>query len=86
MSNLLEATSTGTAVPTPSVLHSVVLTAGSDAASIVLRDASGGPALLTLKAAANASAVWQSSKGVFFGTEIHTTFTGTSPLAYIEYS
>lgn len=85
MSNLVEIDATGDAVAVGSVLHSVILTAGSDAASVEIRDDSGTAVKLTLKAAANTSVVWQ-SKGVLFGTSIHATLSGTSPLAYIEYS
>lgn len=83
---LTQVNSTGdvtTAVP--AILYSVVLTAGADAASVVVKDGSSGSTLLTLKAAANTSATWQAVRGVHVGTAIHATFTGTSPVASFEY-
>lgn len=71
----------------PAVLHSVLLTAGSDAATLVVRDGDGGSTLLTLKAAANTSVQWRARRGVHVGTgiHIHATFTGTAPVASFEY-
>lgn len=69
----------------PAVLRSVLLTAGSDAASVVVKDGSSGATLLTLKAAANSSVQWRAVRGVHVGTAIHATFTGTSPVASFEY-
>ena len=68
-----------------SILWSVALTAGSDAASLVVKDGSGGTTRLTLKAAANTSVSHQFVKGVLFESGIHGTLTGTSPVADFEY-
>lgn len=68
-----------------SILWSVVLTAGSDAASLVVKDGSGGTTRLTLKAAANTSASHTFAKGVLFTSGIHGTLTGTGPVADFEY-
>lgn len=86
MSNLIQVSATGDVKAVKTVLHSVNLTAGADAASVVVRDGSGGTALLSLKAAANTSVHWSSGsrEGVFFGESIHATFTGTSPTADFE--
>lgn len=86
MSNLIQASATGDVKAVVTVLHSVNLTAGADAASVVVRDGSGGSALLTLKAAANSTVNWAcgSREGVLFSTSIHATFTGTSPTADFE--
>ncbi len=88
MSTLYEADATGDVVARDCMLHSVTLTGGSDAATIVIRDASGTDPVLTLKAAANASVEWRSGakEGVFFGAAVHATLTGTAPLAYVEVS
>jgi hypothetical protein len=87
MANLVQVGSTGDAVDHEAVLHSVVLTAGSDAASVAVRDGTGTDVLMTLKAAANASAVWEASDpGVFLGTGAHVTLTGTGPTVAVEYS
>lgn len=86
MSTLIEASATGDVKTVDTVLHSVTLTAGADAASVVVRDGSGGSAILTIKAAANSTVSWRcgSREGVFFGTAVHATFTGTSPTADFE--
>lgn len=72
----------------PVYLHSLVLTAGSDAATVVIKDGSSGSARLTLKAAANTSTSWRCGdpKGVLFSTAIHATLTGTGPVADVEFS
>lgn len=88
MSNLYAGNATGDLVARACMLHSVTLTGGSDAATLVIRNASGGDALLTLKAAANASVQWRSGakSGVFMSATVHATFTGTGPLATVEVS
>lgn len=69
-------------------LHSVTVSAAADAASCVIRDVSGSSALLTVKAAIGTTASWRAgdSHGVFIGTTIHATVTGTAPAVDIEYS
>lgn len=87
--NLVEVSATGDVTTVvPAYLHSVVLTAGSDAATLLVKDDSTGDTRLTLKAAASTSVVWNSSskEGVFFGTTIHATLTGTAPVADFEFS
>lgn len=86
--SLYEADATGDVVARDCMLQSVTLTGGSDAATVVIRDGGGTDVLLTLKAAANTSVQWRtgSEDGVFFGTGVHATFTGTGPLAYVEVS
>ncbi len=68
-------------------LHSVVLTAGADAASLVVkRDGTSGTAVLTLKAAIATTVIWNASDSD--GVEInvaHATFTGTSPVGDFEF-
>lgn len=86
--DLKEVSATGNVTQVvPAFLQSAVLTAGSDAATLVVKDGSGGVARLTLKAAANTSAVWAagSKAGVLFGTAIHATLTGTGPVADFEF-
>jgi hypothetical protein len=85
---LTQLTGTGNATTNvPAYLFSVVLTAGSDAATLVVKDGSSGATVLTLKAAANTSVSWTagSSEGVLMSTAIHATFTGTSPVGSFEY-
>lgn len=68
-------------------LHSVTLAAAADAASVVIKDTSSGSAIMTLKAAIGATASWVAGdpEGVFIGTTIHATVTGTSPAVSVEY-
>lgn len=68
------------------ILWSVVLTGGSDAASVIVKDGSSGATRLTLKAAANTTVSHRFVQGVLFTTGIHATFTGTGPVADFEVS
>ncbi len=92
MSNLKEVSATGdvttSATATPSVLYSVTLSAGADAASVVIRDGSGGAIKLTLKAAILSTVSWKAGNkaGILMGTGIHATVTGTAPAIDIEYA
>lgn len=82
-----ELSATGDVTTTDSsILWSVALTGGSDAASVIVKDGSGGTTRLTLKAAANTTVSHQFVKGVLFTSGIHATFTGTGPVADFEYS
>lgn len=69
-------------------LHSLVVSAAADAASVVIRDVSGSDPLITVKAAIGLTATWRagSPNGVFIGTTIHATVTGTAPAISVEYS
>lgn len=69
-------------------LHSIVVSAGADAASVVIRDVSGTDPLVTVKAAILTTASWSAgdANGVFIGTTIHATVTGTAPAISVEYS
>lgn len=69
----------------PGVVHSVVLTGGSDAATLVLGDevATGGDAIVTLGAAAGASV--SAVLDVAFGVGLYATITGTAPAVTVSY-
>lgn len=69
-------------------LFSVTVSAGADAASCVIRDVSGSDPLVTVKAAILSTATWHAGdpEGVWIGTTIHATVTGTAPAVDIEYS
>ena len=69
-------------------LFSVTVTAAADAASCVIRDVSGSSPLVTVKAAIQTTATWRCGdpEGVFIGTTIHATVTGTSPAVGVEYA
>lgn len=89
MSTLKQVAATGDVVTGADVyrLYSVTVSAAADAASCVIKDTSGGSALLTVKAAIGTTATWRAGdpEGVFIGTTIHATVTGTSPAVNVEY-
>lgn len=70
-------------------LKSITLTAGVDAASVAVDDSADGAGtdLLTLKAAAGSTVIWRTGdpQGVFFGTALYATITGTAPAVAFEY-
>jgi hypothetical protein len=68
-------------------LKSVTLTAGADAATLIVDDSTDGNGtdLLKLAAPAGTTATWRtgdSGRGVFIGTALYATLTGTSPFEY----
>jgi hypothetical protein len=68
-------------------LFSVVLTAGSDAATVTVKaGGSSGTTILVVKAAANATATAPLNVGVPCSGGIHATLAGTSPNAAFVYS
>jgi len=86
-SKAVEVSATGVAVAGDAYLKSVTLTAGSDLATLVVRDGAAGPVRLTLKAAANTSTLWVcgDAQGASFGVDVHATLTGTGPVADLEF-
>lgn len=87
MSNVVEVSATGDVTTHAGVLKSVTLSAGADAATVVIRDGSGGNILLTLKSAILSTVSWRSGdkSGVFVSSGIHATITGTSPAIDVEH-
>jgi len=84
-----EKTADGAVSATACRLHSVVLTAGSDAATVVLYDhpsAASGNKLITLKAAANTTVVFCPSSPIACDKGIYADVTGTAMAAYIYFS
>lgn len=88
-SRLKKVTATGKIIDGPVRLKSVVLAAGSDAATAIIDDSTDGAGtdLLKLVAPAGDTAVWTSGDkhGVYLGTAAYTTLTGTGPHLTIEY-
>lgn len=88
--DLKQVTATGDVVAGRAYLHSVVLSGGAatDNTTLEVRDGSAGDVRLTLKALALESVVWTAGdrEGVFFGSAIHATVTGTAPKASFEFS
>lgn len=83
-----QASATGDVTTDSRTVKSVVLTAGSDAASVVVKaGGASGTTQLTLKAAANTTAVWSTGagEGVGYADGIHVTLTGTGPVVNVEY-
>lgn len=76
----------GAVKATAGYVYSVVLTGGSDAASVTLKDGgSSGDAKMVLKAAAGATVVYNFTRGLTFATGIYATITGTTPDVTIGY-
>lgn len=66
-------------------VHSVVLTAGSDAATLTLRSGgSGGAVFLVLKAATNTTTAHTFACAAAYYGQLHATLAGTGPVATIE--
>jgi len=69
----------------PGVIHTVTLTGGSDAATIVLGDevATAGDSIIALAAAAGLSTT--ARLDVAFGVGLYATITGTAPKVTVAY-
>ena len=69
----------------PGVIHTVTLTGGSDAATVVLGDevATAGDSIIALAAAAGVSA--SAVIDVAFGVGLYATITGTAPKVTVSY-
>ena len=69
----------------PGVIHTLTLTGGSDAATVVLGDevATGGDAIVGLAAAAGVTA--SAVLDVAFGVGLYATITGTAPKITVSY-
>lgn len=81
-SNIKHVTATGDVTTTDTYLRSVVLTGGSDAATLVVKaGGSGGTTILTVKAAAGATAPPILLDDLYCDGGVHATLTGTSPAA-----
>jgi hypothetical protein len=77
---------TGDITTANAYLRSVVLTGGSDAATVVVRaGGSGGTVILTLKAATASTAPQAVFGRAYCGAGIHVTVTGTAPAVTVEY-
>lgn len=69
----------------PGVIHSIALTGGSDAATVVLGDevATAGDAIISLAAAAGVSVC--AVLDVAYGVGMYATITGTAPSVTVAY-
>lgn len=86
-SNILERNSSGDITTSSASLRGVVLTAGSDAATVAVRaGGSGGTVILTLKAATATSEPTGYIPDVLCSGGIHVTLTGTGPTVAVIYA
>ncbi len=86
---LKEVTATGDVATVGLYVKSVCLTAGSDAASAVLREGGGsGTIRLSIKAATNTTVQWTAADhdGAYLPGAVHATLTGTGPTLTVEYA
>ena len=69
----------------PGVIHTVTLTGGSDAATVILGDevATAGDSIIALAAAAGVSA--SAVLDVAFGVGLYAAITGTAPKVTVSY-
>lgn len=89
MSNLAKFTATGDVSIFTQQLHSVILTAGADAATATIRrGGAGGTIIAVLKAGINGTTTWNagSPQGVTCSGGIHLTVGGTTPDVSFETS
>lgn len=77
-------TATGNALASACRLLSVVLTAGADAATVTIKDGSGGGTVVVVKAAANTTASYRFVEGARLISACHATLAGTSPVVTVE--
>ncbi len=83
-----EITADGAVNAAPGALCGVALTAGSDAATLIIYDnpaAASGDKLITLKAAANTSVAYSPSQPINASKGLYADITGTGPAAYVAY-
>lgn len=86
-STITQASATGDVTTVTSYLRAAVLTAGSDQATLTVRaGGSTGTVVLTVKAAANATAEVAALADAQCGDGIHVTLSGTGPVASLVYS
>lgn len=84
----VEKTSSGLVVSGNTRMVAIILTAGSDTASVAVDDSAdgSGSVLATLKAAANTTRVFTIIEpGIKAATGLYATITGTSPKVYVVY-
>ncbi|HEV2778825.1 MAG TPA: hypothetical protein VGX25_05435 [Actinophytocola sp.] len=85
-SQIKEVSADGDVTTADAHLRLVSLTAGSDAATLVVKaGGSSGTTVLTLKAAANTSVVAPCLTDAFCANGVHADLTGTGPVATFVY-
>lgn len=83
----VEKTSSGLVKTGPGQLCSVILTGGSDAASLILYNntTNSGTIVVTLKVAAGATVVFTPVQPWPFTAGLYATISGTGPAVYVGY-
>ena len=76
---------TGNAKATPGIVHHVILTGGSDAATAIVYDDTDGTALQICKLCAAANTTVSVALHVACSTGIRVALTGTSPVCTVVY-
>lgn len=86
-SKIAQFAATGDVVTGSSALRAVVLSAGADAATVVVRaGGAGGTQVLTLKAPANTSVSTGYLADAWCANGIHVTLTGTGPACTVVWA
>lgn len=83
-----EVTADGIVSARPGALVGIILTGGSDLATVIIYDnasAASGTKLATIKAAANTTTVWECSISRSHSKGLYADITGTDAVAYIGY-
>jgi hypothetical protein len=87
VSKIQQVTATGDVTTTTTYLQCVVLTGGSDAATLTVRaGGSSGTTVLTVKAAAATTVPVPELEGAMCSGGVHATLTGTAPAATFVYT
>jgi hypothetical protein len=88
LSNLAQVTGSGDVATGVRKLRSITLTPAAAVATVVVKDGSGGSAVLSLQAAANGNSVqWRAgADGVQFATAINLTLIGVGAIVVVEYN
>jgi len=76
-SNISYLQATGDVKTSAGYVYSIILTGGSDAATLILKD--NTTAKIVLAAAANSTVTFNTDHGLYFATSIKATITGTTP-------
>lgn len=85
-SNIKQLTATADVTTVTTYLRTVVLTGGSDAATLTVKaGGSGGTTILVVKAAASTTAPPVELHDTFCAGGVHATLTGTAPSATFVY-
>lgn len=81
-----QVSATGDVTVGSAMVKGIVITAGLDVATVVIRDSSGGDPMLTLSVPSNQTFQWRcAGEGLFAATNVHATITGVGATVSFEY-